>query len=98
MSSAISGDTILATTQHEDQDGSENGIVLACVSKRRKTDTYSKLTVGSSSSSRSGSMNRARARAILMRHPPENSLVRLRCISGVKLRPWKDLDHLKCRM
>jgi hypothetical protein len=28
-----------------------------------------------------------------MRHPPENCFVRLRCISGVKLRPCKQFLH-----
>jgi hypothetical protein len=38
-------------------------------------------------------MNRARASAILMRHPPENAFVFLSCISGVKLRPCKDFNQ-----
>lgn len=50
---------------------------------------YKQHTVGSSSSNKSGSINRARARAILILHPPENVLVAFRCISGEKLRPCK---------
>ena len=38
-------------------------------------------------------MNKARANAILMRHPPENAFVFLSCISGVKLRPCKDFNQ-----
>lgn len=71
----------------------QNDMLLACASKRRQTTSYFELTVGSSSSSKSGSMNRARASAILMRHPPENSFVRLRCISGVKLRPCNEFQQ-----
>ena len=67
--------------------------LLAWGSKRQEAMTYSKLTVGSSSSSKSGSMNKARASAILMRHPPENAFVFLSCISGVKLRPCKDFNQ-----
>ena len=67
--------------------------LLAHGSKRREATIYGKLTVGSSSSSKSGSMNKARANAILMRHPPENAFVFLSCISGVKLRPCKDFNQ-----
>jgi len=51
------------------------------------------LTVGSSSSNRSGSINNARARAIRIRHPPEKVFVALCCISGEKLRPWKMFEE-----
>ena len=61
--------------------------------REEKQTIYCKLTVGSSSSSKSGSMNKARANAILMRHPPENAFVFLSCISGVKLRPCKDFNQ-----
>lgn len=46
-------------------------------------------TVGSSRSSRSGSINKALASAILIRQPPEKALVGFFCISGVKLRPLR---------
>jgi len=64
-------------------------------SHTHNTAWRSRWFVSSSSSSKSGSMNKARARAILMHHPPENSFVRLRCISGVKLRPLEGIaEHL----
>ena len=63
-----------------------NGLLaLGCGSKRRESTIYikySELAVGSSNSSKSGSVNRARASTIL-----ENDLVFLHCTSGVKLRP-----------
>jgi hypothetical protein len=47
----------------------------------------SSIFVGSSNRRRSGSQNKALARAILIRQPPLYSFVGLRCISGVKPRP-----------
>jgi hypothetical protein len=48
-----------------------------------------KLTVGSSNSNKSGSINNALASAILMRQPPENVFVERFCMSDEKLRPLK---------
>mmetsp|Transcript_17808 Transcript_17808/g.30697 ORF Transcript_17808/g.30697 Transcript_17808/m.30697 type:complete len:170 (-) Transcript_17808:476-985(-) len=47
----------------------------------------SRWFVGSSRRRTSGSQKRARARAILMRQPPEKSEQRLRCMGAVNCRP-----------
>ena len=49
----------------------------------------SRWLVGSSNSSRVGSMNSARAKETRMRHPPENWFVGRPCISASKPRPAK---------
>lgn len=79
----------LATTQHEDPDGSANNLVLFTCAQQTPTGqlNYKYNTVGSSSNSKSGSINKARARAMRIRHPPEKAFVGRFCISVVKLRP-----------
>mmetsp|Transcript_174475 Transcript_174475/g.424470 ORF Transcript_174475/g.424470 Transcript_174475/m.424470 type:complete len:88 (+) Transcript_174475:1183-1446(+) len=53
------------------------------------TASMSKWFVGSSSSSSDGCRNRARARAIRIRQPPEKSRVFLFCIATSKPRPCR---------
>lgn len=50
------------------------------------------MLVGSSSRSKSGRENKARAKASRIRHPPEKVLVALACISLLKPKPFRMTD------
>ncbi len=62
---------------------------LASVSSSHTHASRSRWLVGSSRTSRHGSTNSARARAMRMRQPPEKSRVFLACMVLVKPRPCR---------